>query len=51
MSLFMLVLFMLHAVNENHLKHLSTAERNLEALMFREHIPGNLESAYTICCG
>lgn len=35
-------------MNENYLKHLSTEERRLEALMFTEHIPGNLESAYTL---
>lgn len=51
-SLFMLTLFMVHTMNENYLKHLSTGERSLEALMFREHIPGNLKShTHTLCQG
>ena len=35
---------MLHIVNEKSLMHLPAGERNLEVVMFRERIPGALES-------
>ena len=35
---------MLHIVNEKSLKHFPAGERNLEVVMFREQIPGILES-------